>query len=51
MVTWIPQNTVLVEEENAEKLLKMMDSFDDLDSVQDVYSNYEIDEEEMAKLG
>lgn len=43
-VSWIPQNTVKVEGENAEKLTKMMESFDDLDDVQDVYANFEIDE-------
>ncbi|AJS59445.1 YebC/PmpR family DNA-binding transcriptional regulator [Paenibacillus sp. IHBB 10380] len=50
-VSWIPQNTVDVEGENAEKLLKMMDAFEDNDDVQDVYTNFEISDEEMARLG
>ncbi|MEI7026821.1 YebC/PmpR family DNA-binding transcriptional regulator [Paenibacillus sp. y28] len=50
-IRWIPQNSVNVEGENAEKLLKMMDSFDDNDDVQDVYANFEITDEEMAKIG
>ncbi len=49
-VRWIPQNTVKVEGENAEKLLKMMDAFDDNDDVQDVYANFEIDDEELERI-
>lgn len=49
-VSWIPQNTVDVEGENAEKLLKMMDAFEDNDDVQDVYTNFEISDEEIARL-
>jgi YebC/PmpR family DNA-binding regulatory protein len=40
-VRYIPQNTVVVEGENEEKLLRMMDAFDDNDDVQDVYANFE----------
>lgn len=50
-VRWIPQNTVDVEGENAEKLVKMMDSFEDNDDVQDVYTNFEINDEEMERIG
>lgn len=44
-VRWLPQNTVKVEGENAEKLIKMMEAFEDNDDVQDVYTNFEMDEE------
>ncbi|MBP1989277.1 YebC/PmpR family DNA-binding transcriptional regulator [Paenibacillus eucommiae] len=50
-VRWIPQNTVQVEGEHAEKLLKMMDSFQDNDDVQDVFANFDISEEEMERVG
>ncbi|XID95476.1 YebC/PmpR family DNA-binding transcriptional regulator [Paenibacillaceae bacterium WGS1546] len=50
-VRWLPQNTVASEGENAEKLLKMMDAFEDNDDVQDVYHNFEISDEEMERLG
>jgi YebC/PmpR family DNA-binding regulatory protein len=40
-VRFIPQNTVVVEGDNEEKLLRMMDAFDDNDDVQDVYANFE----------
>ncbi|MCD9023099.1 YebC/PmpR family DNA-binding transcriptional regulator [Cohnella silvisoli] len=50
-VRWLPQNTVAADGENADKLLKMMDAFEDNDDVQDVYHNFEISDEEMNKLG
>ncbi|MNI05289.1 putative transcriptional regulatory protein [compost metagenome] len=50
-VRWLPQNTVMVDGENAEKLLKMMEAFEDNDDVQDVYANFEISDEEMARIG
>lgn len=43
-VRWLPQNMVDVEGENADKLVKMMDAFEDNDDVQDVYTNFEIHE-------
>jgi YebC/PmpR family DNA-binding regulatory protein len=42
-VRWLPQNTVKVSGENADKLMKMLDAFDDNDDVQDVYHNFEIE--------
>lgn len=50
-VRWLAQNTVASEGENADKLLKMMDAFDDNDDVQDVYHNFEISDDEMSRLG
>jgi YebC/PmpR family DNA-binding regulatory protein len=50
-VRWLPQNTVAADGDNADKLLKMMDAFEDNDDVQDVYHNFEISDEEMTKLG
>jgi YebC/PmpR family DNA-binding regulatory protein len=44
-IRWLPQNTMKAEGDNAEKLLRMMDAFDDNDDVQDVFANFEIDEE------
>ncbi|WP_139488764.1 YebC/PmpR family DNA-binding transcriptional regulator [Brevibacillus dissolubilis] len=49
-VQWIPQNTVRITGEDAVKMVKMMDAFEDNDDVQNVYANYEIDEEELAKI-
>ena len=44
VVSWLPQNTIKVEGDNADKLLKMMEAFDDNDDVQDVYANFETDD-------
>jgi YebC/PmpR family DNA-binding regulatory protein len=44
-VRWLPQTYVTAEGDNAEKLQKMMDAFDENDDVQDVFANFEIDEE------
>ncbi|SEB77394.1 YebC/PmpR family DNA-binding transcriptional regulator [Paenibacillus sp. GP183] len=50
-VRWVPQNTVQVDGENAEKLLKMMEAFEDNDDVQDVFANFEISDAEMERIG
>lgn len=49
-VQWIPQNTVKISGEDAAKMLKMMEAFEENDDVQNVYANYEIDDEEMERL-
>ena len=48
--TWKPQNDVPVGEDKAGTLLKLIDALEDDDDVQNVYSNFEIDDEVMAKL-
>ncbi|QRI61983.1 YebC/PmpR family DNA-binding transcriptional regulator [Shinella sp. PSBB067] len=47
---WKPQNTVPVDEEKAQSLMKLIDTLDDDDDVQNVYSNFEVSDEVMAKL-
>ncbi|MBQ7227611.1 MAG: YebC/PmpR family DNA-binding transcriptional regulator [Clostridia bacterium] len=42
----IPNNTVRLEAEDRDKLLKMLDAFEDNDDVQNVYHNAEFDEPE-----
>jgi len=49
-VSYIPQNTTLVEGDAAEKLMKMIDQLEELDDVQEVYSNYEMSDAEMDRL-
>ena len=48
---WKPQNTVAVDDEAGEKILKMIESLDDNDDVQTVIANFEVSDELMAKLG
>ncbi|MEO0328694.1 MAG: YebC/PmpR family DNA-binding transcriptional regulator [Pseudomonadota bacterium] len=47
---WKPQNNVPVDEEKGGTLLKLLDALEEDDDVQNVYSNFEIDDEVMAKL-
>ena len=49
-LTWIAQNTVDVDEGQAQTLLKFMDTLDDNDDVQNIAFNFEISDEIMAKL-
>ena len=45
-VTMVPDNTVKVEGDAAVKMQKMLDALEENDDVQEVYGNYEMDEEE-----
>lgn len=45
-VTMVPDNTVKVEGEAATKMQKMLDALEENDDVQNVYGNYEMDDEE-----
>jgi len=49
-ITWIPENTVSVEGEAAEKLLGLIERLEDLDDVQNVYANYDISDAEMERI-
>jgi YebC/PmpR family DNA-binding regulatory protein len=50
-LTWKPQNTVAVDDETGEKLLKLMDMLNEHDDVQNVFANFEISDALMAKMG
>ncbi|MCP8894207.1 YebC/PmpR family DNA-binding transcriptional regulator [Shinella daejeonensis] len=47
---WQPQNTVPVDEEKARSLMKLIDTLEDDDDVQNVYSNFEVSDEVLARL-
>ena len=49
-ITFIPQTTMPLEGKQAEQMLKMMDALEDNDDVQNVYANFDIDEEVMEKI-
>jgi YebC/PmpR family DNA-binding regulatory protein len=44
----VPQNTVKVTGKEAEQTLKLMEALEEHDDVQNVYSNFDIDEKELA---
>lgn len=46
----IPKNLMKLEGKNASGMLKLTDALEEHDDVQDVYSNFDIDEEELAAL-
>lgn len=49
-VIWKPKTSAPVDEDTARTLLKMLDTLEDSDDVQQVYANFEIADEVMAKL-
>ncbi len=49
-VTMIPSTTAALDLENAQKIMKLIDALEDLDDVQNVYSNAEIPDEIMEQL-
>lgn len=49
-LVWRPQNTISVDEEAAQKILKLIDTLEDSDDVQNVYCNFDISEDILAKL-
>ena len=49
-LVWKPQNTVPVDDEQGEKVLKLIESLNDQDDVQNVYANFEISDALMQKL-
>ncbi len=49
-LSWKPVNVVNVDEESAHKIIDMVNSLDDHDDVQEVFSNFDISEELLDKL-
>ena len=50
-LVWRPQNTIAVDDEAGEKILKLIGSLEDNDDVQNVYANFEISDALVAKMG
>ena len=50
-LVWRPQNTVAVDDEAGEKIIKLVNALEDNDDVQNVYANFEVSDALMAKLG
>jgi len=49
-VTFVPQNTIKLEEKAAEQMLKLMEVLDEHDDVQKVHANFDISDEVMVKV-
>ena len=50
-LVWRPQNTIAVDDEAGEKILKLIGTLEDNDDVQTVYANFEVSDALVAKLG
>ena len=46
-ISMIPQNYVKLEGKNAQTMLKLMEALEDHEDIQNVYSNFDIDESEF----
>ena len=49
-LVWKPQNTVAVNDDQGEKLLKLIETLNEHDDVQNVYANFEVSDALMARL-
>ncbi len=49
-ILWLPANGVPIDEEAAQKVLRMIDALEDSDDVQNVYANFEIADEVLERL-
>ncbi len=49
-VTMVPKSTVHVEEGSAEKVLKLIDALDENEDVQEVFANFDIDDEVLERI-
>ena len=49
-LVWRPQNTVAVDDEQGEKLLKLIENLNEHDDVQNVYANFEVSDALVAKM-
>jgi YebC/PmpR family DNA-binding regulatory protein len=49
-LVWRPQNTVAVDDEQGEKLLKLIENLNEHDDVQNVYANFEVSDALVQRL-
>ncbi len=49
-ISMIPQNTVKLNEKEAEQVLKLMETLEDSDDVQNVYANFDIPDDVMERI-
>jgi transcriptional/translational regulatory protein YebC/TACO1 len=49
-LVWKPQNTVAVDDEHGEKVLRLIEQLNDSEDVQNVYANFEVSDSLVAKM-
>jgi transcriptional/translational regulatory protein YebC/TACO1 len=50
-IIWKPHNSIELDDQAGETLLKMLEALEDSDDVQNVYANFEVSDAVMEKLG
>jgi len=48
-ISMIPQNYIKLEGKNAQTMMKLMDTLEDHDDIQNVWSNFDVDESEVSE--
>ena len=48
---FLPTVEIELDEEQAKRVFRLIDALEDSDDVQDVYANYSVSDDIMAKLG
>jgi transcriptional/translational regulatory protein YebC/TACO1 len=49
-LAWRPKTATAIDEETASSLFKLLETLEDSDDVQNVYANFEVGEEVLARL-
>jgi len=49
-MVWKPQNTVSVDDEAGEKIVKLVEALEESDDVQNVYANFEVSDALVQKM-
>ena len=50
-LVWKPQSTIGLDDEQGEKMLRLVETLEDRDDVQNVYANFEVSDAVMARVG
>ena len=50
-LAWKPQSTVTLEDEQGEKLIRLVETLEEQDDVQNVYANFEVSDALVSKMG
>jgi len=50
-VTMLPKNYAVIDEKHAEQMLRLTEALEDHDDVQNVYTNFDVPDEVMARIG
>lgn len=50
-ITMLPKSYIALDEKSAEQMLRLVDALEDHDDVQNVYTNFDITDEVIAKVG